>query len=245
MPDRGEHLDEVRQRLIDAVEDAGTTLATLSRALGRNHAYLHQFVFRGSPKHLSAEARRTLGDILGVEPEVLAPARQPLAAPSSPGSRSGRRPAKRATPETPPTGISLTAFARRLTMARLESGFDTPAAFCTAAGLDRQRFADLEDGVDDPTMEELDRIAEASGKSFDWLIRGPRRPQDAVDPPGAGAGPSAGAPVDRGGTESGNLPVVRASGEDGDSTLKTRSANEERRTENTILPVGDPNRKVR
>lgn len=232
MPDRGEQLDEVRQRLIEAVEHAGTNLATLSRALGRNHAYLHQFVFRGSPKHLSAEARRTLSAMLGVEPEFLAPTRQPVTRQSSPAPRPGRRPAQRPAqrpaPEAPPTGISLTAFARRLTIARLESGFDTPAAFCTAAGLGRQRFADLEDGVDDPTMEELDRIAEASGKSFDWLIRGPRRPQDAADSGGRDAGRSDGAPVAQGVTENGNLPAVRASGEDGDGTAKARSAKEGR-----------------
>lgn len=155
-------LDPVRRRLVAAVDHAGTTLAAVSRALERNHAYLHQFVHRGSPRRLNAETCARIGAILGIDPRELDDGREPV-------RRQRRRGAA-------PLGMSLTAFARRLTIARLEAGHATPAAFCEAAGIDRYRFADLEDGLDDPTIEELDRIAAASGKTLDWLIRGPHLP---------------------------------------------------------------------
>ena len=48
---------------------AGTgrlSLATLSGAIGRNPAYLHQYVTRGSPRLLAENDRRTLAAMLGL-----------------------------------------------------------------------------------------------------------------------------------------------------------------------------------
>lgn len=49
----------------------GTSLAALSAMLGRNAAYLQQFVTRGSPRALDREDRRRLADFFGVDEAVL------------------------------------------------------------------------------------------------------------------------------------------------------------------------------
>ncbi len=47
-------------------------MAAASRAIGRNHAYLQQYIRRGSPRHLDQKAATTLADLLNVKPESLA-----------------------------------------------------------------------------------------------------------------------------------------------------------------------------
>ncbi|MGE7204048.1 S24 family peptidase [Sphingomonas sp. NPDC019816] len=60
---------EVRSALQALAEQAGVSLAALSRMLGRNDAYLQQFVQRGSPRTLAEADRRQLAEFFGV-PEV-------------------------------------------------------------------------------------------------------------------------------------------------------------------------------
>ena len=50
-------LDMVRRRLRDALAAAGISLKEASRAIGRNDAYLQQFLFRGSPRRLHIKQR--------------------------------------------------------------------------------------------------------------------------------------------------------------------------------------------
>lgn len=52
-------------------ERRGTSLAALSRMIGRNPAYLQQFVKRGTPRRLDEAARRHLAAFFGVEESVL------------------------------------------------------------------------------------------------------------------------------------------------------------------------------
>ena len=52
------------------IERSGTSHAALSRLLGRNAAYLQQFVTRGTPRQLAEQDRRRLAAFFGVE-EVL------------------------------------------------------------------------------------------------------------------------------------------------------------------------------
>ncbi|WP_375403769.1 helix-turn-helix transcriptional regulator [uncultured Sphingomonas sp.] len=54
-----------------AAAAGGLSLATLSGAIGRNPAYLHQFVTRGSPRLLAEGDRRTLAAMLGVSEAAL------------------------------------------------------------------------------------------------------------------------------------------------------------------------------
>jgi phage repressor protein C with HTH and peptisase S24 domain len=57
--------DAVRRRLVALVEaNPAHTLQSLSLALGRNHAYLHQYVVTGSPRELRESDRRTLAILL-------------------------------------------------------------------------------------------------------------------------------------------------------------------------------------
>jgi phage repressor protein C with HTH and peptisase S24 domain len=52
--------DLVRQRLDDLIQDRGEDYASLSRLLGRNQAYVQQFIKRGIPRRLSENDRRLL-----------------------------------------------------------------------------------------------------------------------------------------------------------------------------------------
>ncbi|WP_306286231.1 hypothetical protein [Sphingomonas sp. Ant20] len=49
----------------------GDSMAALSAMLGRNAAYLQQYVKRGSPRRLAEDDRRLLAQYLGVEDHVL------------------------------------------------------------------------------------------------------------------------------------------------------------------------------
>lgn len=70
---------EARLRLKDLAAARGDSLAALSAMLGRNAAYLQQFVARGSPRRLAPEDRRRLADYFGVDEVEL-------------GADAGRRP---------------------------------------------------------------------------------------------------------------------------------------------------------
>ncbi|MBI1209264.1 MAG: peptidase S24 [Azospirillum sp.] len=67
--------DPSRSRLLQLVQDRipPTDLKNASLAIGRNHAYLHQFVFKGTPKQLPDEIRLALAEFLGCEEEELKP----------------------------------------------------------------------------------------------------------------------------------------------------------------------------
>ena len=60
-----------RDALRRIARDRGASLAKLSRLIGRNDAYLQQFVTRGSPVRLEEEDRRKLTHYLDVDEEVL------------------------------------------------------------------------------------------------------------------------------------------------------------------------------
>jgi len=60
-----------REALAALIERGGTSYAALSRLIGRNAAYLQQFVVRGSPRRLAERDRRLLAAYFGVSEEVL------------------------------------------------------------------------------------------------------------------------------------------------------------------------------
>ena len=78
-------LDPVRLKVLKLVKDRkpATNMKSASIAIGRNPAYLHQFVYRGTPKVLSENDREALADHLGCEPDELrhkkTPPRKPRA----------------------------------------------------------------------------------------------------------------------------------------------------------------------
>ena len=66
-------LDPVRLKVVKFVKDRTppTDMKAASIAMGRNPAYLHQFVYRGTPKVLSEDDREALAVHLGCEPDAL------------------------------------------------------------------------------------------------------------------------------------------------------------------------------
>ena len=59
-------LDPIRELVRDRLRAVRLTLADASRHLGRNESYIHQFLFRKSPRRLPEEVRGTLALLLGV-----------------------------------------------------------------------------------------------------------------------------------------------------------------------------------
>lgn len=56
-----------RKKLRELAERQGASLAQLSALIGRNPAYLHQFVHRGSPRKLDEDDRLVLARFFGVD----------------------------------------------------------------------------------------------------------------------------------------------------------------------------------
>jgi hypothetical protein len=70
-------MDPARACLVALAAERGVSLSALSGLLGRNAAYLQQFVRKGSPRKLEENDRRTLAEFFGVdEAELGAPARE-------------------------------------------------------------------------------------------------------------------------------------------------------------------------
>lgn len=64
-------MDAVGGMVLELAGKAGQSLAELSRMLGRNDAYLHQFIHRGSPRRLAEADRRLLAAHFGVAETLL------------------------------------------------------------------------------------------------------------------------------------------------------------------------------
>lgn len=65
--------DPWRKRLLDAIESAGDTLQGVSAKLERNDAYLHQYIYRASPRVLGERERRLLAARYRIPQENLMP----------------------------------------------------------------------------------------------------------------------------------------------------------------------------
>lgn len=70
--------EEARSALQQLIEDRGEDYAGLSRLLGRNPAYIQQYIKRGTPRRLGEEDRRLLARYFGIDEAGLGgpPARQ-------------------------------------------------------------------------------------------------------------------------------------------------------------------------
>ncbi|BBF68083.1 peptidase S24 [Sphingobium sp. 3R8] len=76
--DESEHARIALDRLI---ADRGENYADLSRLIGRNPAYIQQFIKRGTPRKLDEEDRHVLARYFGVPEQMLGGATPPVAAP--------------------------------------------------------------------------------------------------------------------------------------------------------------------
>lgn len=63
--------DQARSRLQELARERGSSLAELSRLLGRNPAYLQQYVARGSPRHLDEADLRKISEFLAISPRQI------------------------------------------------------------------------------------------------------------------------------------------------------------------------------
>jgi SOS-response transcriptional repressor LexA len=75
---------DVREFVRSKLAERGLSMKEASERIGRNHAYLQQFLERGIPAVLPEEARERLAELLGIAPDALRF--------SGPPSRSGVRP---------------------------------------------------------------------------------------------------------------------------------------------------------
>lgn len=64
-------MSDPRAEFRTLVQGRGDSLAALSAMLGRNAAYLHQWLTRGTPRHLAEKDRRLLADYFGVAEAAL------------------------------------------------------------------------------------------------------------------------------------------------------------------------------
>ena len=55
-----------REKLSDLAREQGSSLAALSRMIGRNASYLQQYITKGSPRKLEEKDRRKLAEFFGV-----------------------------------------------------------------------------------------------------------------------------------------------------------------------------------
>src|SRR5512139_1064430 len=61
-----ENAMNAREKLADLAQRRGSSLAALSRMLGRNPSYLQQYITKGSPRKLEEVDRRRLAQFFGV-----------------------------------------------------------------------------------------------------------------------------------------------------------------------------------
>jgi hypothetical protein len=64
-------MDEPRVMLDRLIRDRGEDYAALSRLIGRNLAYIQQYIHRGVPRKLAEDDRRTIARYFGVADSVL------------------------------------------------------------------------------------------------------------------------------------------------------------------------------
>ncbi len=79
-------MDELRQAIKDAVDAGVTNYKALSSAIAKNHAYVQQFVERGTPRELKQRDEQAIRDIIGGKaptPPTRSTAFKPLITPGS------------------------------------------------------------------------------------------------------------------------------------------------------------------
>jgi phage repressor protein C with HTH and peptisase S24 domain len=77
-------LDPTRLRVMKLIQQRRTDLKKASLAIGRNAAYLQQYLYRGIPKTLPEDAREALAEFLEVPDESLRPAKKESAGEATP-----------------------------------------------------------------------------------------------------------------------------------------------------------------
>jgi hypothetical protein len=68
-------IDELRRKIYRRMQEMRIPMKTLSLEMGKNHAYMRQFLFTGSPQRLDEGARAYIADRLGMNEADLGGAR--------------------------------------------------------------------------------------------------------------------------------------------------------------------------
>lgn len=76
-------IDQIRRHIDDLIKQKGKNYRSLSMAIGKNEAYLHQYINKGSPLRLPEEERRKLALILAVDEQELTDIQLPKSITSS------------------------------------------------------------------------------------------------------------------------------------------------------------------
>lgn len=96
--------DDVRQTLEALIQARGLSFAGVSQLLGKNSAYVQQFIRRGTPRKLDEADRRLLAQFFGVSeqrlgaPDEQAPVREACGRRQPGGAAAARAPTKRGLP---------------------------------------------------------------------------------------------------------------------------------------------------
>ena len=77
--------EKARLFLDQTITEQGLTYSDISRLIGKNPAYIQQFIKRGTPRRLNEQDRRAIARHLGVEEHQLSGFASALGAPSIPG----------------------------------------------------------------------------------------------------------------------------------------------------------------
>lgn len=64
-------MEDARKALDDLIQQRGCNYSSISRLLGRNAAYIQQYIRRGSPRELDEQDRAVLARFFGVDEKVL------------------------------------------------------------------------------------------------------------------------------------------------------------------------------
>jgi phage repressor protein C with HTH and peptisase S24 domain len=64
-------LDPVRVKLLQLIRDHDTDMKAVSKAIGKNSAYMQQFLFRGTPRVLPDDVRLSLAEHFGIDGDGL------------------------------------------------------------------------------------------------------------------------------------------------------------------------------
>lgn len=106
-------MSQVHDLIRDRVVERGLDLKALSLAMGRNHAYLHQFLNKGVPRKLPEDDRHQLARLLGVKESEL---KEPVSI-NQQKSGATTSPKKVAThPDNGPTNVNSTGQMKVLGM---------------------------------------------------------------------------------------------------------------------------------
>jgi len=65
------NIDQIRVHIDNLIKEKGKNYRSLSLAIGKNEAYLHQYINKGSPMRLPEEQRRKLAKLLDVSEQEL------------------------------------------------------------------------------------------------------------------------------------------------------------------------------